>query len=187
MASGYAEYVHEHPPRCIAGLCPRATQRPKPTALLPPHLSVFRTWWGDEADAAFFALGCPCGHRVLSLLAYPGPAGHRGLSEGLTGPLSVRCPACGTSSVLFDTRQHGYDGEQGCNTYAVGTGEAGRYKCPCCAGEEFFLCAGFSYSEPDELAARWHGRGQDYFAGFYLLGQCHRCSALVEIVSFECA
>jgi hypothetical protein len=88
---------------------------------------------------------------------------------------------------LFDTREHGYDGEQGCNTYAVGTGEPVRYPCPRCAGEEFFLCAGFSYSEPGELAEQWPGRAQDFFGGFHLLGQCRRCGEFAEIASFECA
>jgi hypothetical protein len=158
-------------------------QRPQPTVFLPPDLSVFRTW-NHDGEAAFFALGCPCGHQVLSLL---GHTGRDSPGEGITGPLAVRCAACGAVSGLFDTRRHGYDGEQGCNTYAVGAGETAPYGCPSCAGTEFFLCAGFSYSEPGELAESWPGRAQDFFGGFHLLGQCRQCRALAEIASFECA
>lgn len=180
MLTEYVQYVHQHAPRCIAALCPRPIQRPAPTVFLPADLSVFRCWDDDDdTHSAFFSLGCRCGHRLLSLLA------HR--CEGLTGPLAVRCPACGTTAALFDTREHGYDGEQGCNTYAVGTGEPVRYTCPPCGGEDFCLSAGFSYSDPGYLIAKWPGSAQEFFGGFHLLGQCQRCRAVVEIVSFECA
>lgn len=182
----WAEHVREHPPRCIADLCPKETPRPWPTWFLPPHLSVFRTWT-DHGDDVFFMVGCPCGHRAVSLLSYYVPVETLDRDKLLIGPLGVECGRCGSISDLFDTRKHGYDGEQAVNTYLVGEGKPDRFDCPQCGFSRLFLCVGFSYSEPEKLEQTWPGRAQDFFGGFHLVGQCLRCGSIIEIFSFECA
>jgi hypothetical protein len=182
----WAQYVHGHPPRCIAGLHPKPTPRPQPTWLLSPHVSVFRTWT-DDSYAPFFTVGCPCGHRAVALLGYYLPAARGDRDRLLTGPLSLECGHCRAISDLFDTRKHGYDGEQGVNTHRVGEGEPDRFVCPRCGFQRLFLCVGCSYSDPEELEPAWPGRAQDFFGGFHVVGQCLRCGSIVEIASFECA
>jgi hypothetical protein len=182
----WSAYIREHPPRCIAGLCLKHTPRPHPTWFLPPHLSVFRTWT-DNGDDIFFMVGCPCGHRAVSLLRYYLPAETRDRDQLLVGPLAIGCARCGDISDLLDTRKHGYDGEQGVNTYPVGEGKPERFVCPRCTFQCLFLCVGFSYSSPEGLEEAWSERAQDFFGSFHIVGQCLHCGSIIEIFSFECA
>lgn len=183
MATAVVRHVHAHPPRYIATLSPKPTPFLKPTLLLPADLSIHHQRY-DATETASFEIGCPCGNPLLVLLGFwKADSGDR----ILVGPLRVECPKCGANSELFDTREHGYDGEQGVNTHMVGEGRPERFRCPGCNGEAMKLIANFSYGGSDGLSAELQARVQDYFDTFDLVGSCDKCFAIVEITSFECA
>ena len=186
MVSEYIQYVHEHPPRCIAGLNPKPTLHFEPTLRLPPHLTVYYGQY-DVADTVSFVIGCPCGNRAVYLLGYFIETGGRHNDSIFVGPLSLECPKCGLISEFFDTRQHGYDGEQGINTHTIGEGKPDKFACPHCGEAQMIVSPNFCYQGAEDFQGEMQERLQEFFGGFDVVGQCTRCNALVEITSFECA
>lgn len=186
MKSEFVYYVHQFPPRCIAGLNPKPTEHFKPTILLPPYLSVYRAPY-DVSNTASFIIGCPCGNRALHLLGYSEKTKGSYRDRLFVGSLRLECPKCGTVSEFFDTRNHGYDGEQGVNTHITGEGNPERFACPACGVVPMILCSNFSYQGIEDFQGEARKRLQDFFGTMDLVGQCSGCNALVEITSFECA
>jgi len=186
MSSEQVQYFPPKPPRCIAALNPKRTRHSKPTLLLPSHLSVYQGLY-DVAITASFIVGCPCGERAVFLLGYYATNEGRHKDRIFVGPLSIECPLCGVVSEFFDTRKHGWDGEQGVNTHIIGEANPQRFSCPNCGVAPMILCPNFCYEAPEEFEGEMRERPQDFFGGFDIVGQCTRCNALVEITSFECA
>jgi len=123
------------------------------------------------SDAAFFAVGCPCGHRVLTLLGHQGPVGPDGQDEGLTGPLAVKCPACARNRVVRHTRtrlrrrarvQHVCRG--GWRAFSI--------RVPVLRGNRVFPVRRPLLLVAWRIGLTVAGRAQDFFGGFHLLGQC---------------
>jgi hypothetical protein len=164
-------YAHRHPPRCIAGLCPVPLNPP------PPELQA-------TPDAAYFAVGCPCGTRAVYPVGY-----HTKTMYGqdiFVGPLAVECPSCGRESELIDTRKHGYNGEQGGDCNMNGEGRRGRFPCPRCGAVPMTLMPGFSFEGYYFETKR--RRPQDFFGVFWLDCRCSQCGRKVHLVDgFECA
>jgi len=103
------------------------------------------------------------------------------------GPLSLECLKCGAVSEFFDTRRHGYDGEQGVNTHIVGEGRPDRFACPRCGESPVIACANFSYQGVEDFRGEMRKRTQDFFNTLDVVAQCMKCNALIEVTSFECA
>jgi hypothetical protein len=172
-------------PRCIVGLRPRPAAALRPDILSPNTVYPIHQWQRSVRDVSAFAIGCPCGHPAVFLLGYFVTDG--GGAKGFVGPLGLECAKCEAISEFFDTRSHGYDGEQGCNTYVIGEGKPDRFICPRCGVMPFIIRADFSYPEDDCFAAFMKERPQDFFASLSIAGQCMNCNSLIEITSFECA
>ena len=181
MASAHLEYVSQNPPRCVAHLHPIFTQHSKPTLFLSSECSVYRHGGYNVEDIVSFVIGCPCGERAVYLSAY------NVKTDVFVSPLSIECCACGRISEFFDTRKHGYDGEQGVNTHMVGKGNPERFGCPLCGVAPMFLSPNFCYQGIEDLRHDMRERLQDFFSGLDVVGQCTSCNQVVEIASFECA
>jgi hypothetical protein len=186
MSSEQVQHVPRKPPRCITDLNPNPTRHSKPTLLLPPELSVYHGPY-NLADTASFVIGCPCGERAVFLLGYYAETDNHRMDNIFVGPLSIECPKCGVVSEFFDTRKHGYDGEQGVNTHIIGDGNPDRFACPHCGVAPMVLCPNFCYQGVESFRGEMRDRSQDFFGGLDVVGQCTRCNAIVEIAAFECA
>lgn len=183
MVNHIVEYVHRHPPRCIKALCPRPSSETRPAiGPLPPLQAV-----EAGVDSASFTIGCPCGNRGVCLLGYWFLADGRAQEPLFVSPFRLLCLDCGLVLEFFDTRKHGYDGEQGVNTYIVGEGEPDMYVCPRCGARTFVLRPIFWYQSINSMGPNMRERFQDYFDTFELVGQCMECKGAVGIASFECA
>ena len=186
MACSFLQYVAKNSPRCIAALKPIPVSHVHPTLFLPPELSVYRHLVFDAASTVTFEVGCPCGSRVLKLSGYYMPTESRSHVHVFVGPLRVECQDCHLVSDFFDTRKHGYDGEQDCNTHMIGEGVADDCACPSCGLKRMIIYANFTYSRGDDLPNWMSERPQDFFDGFNLIGKCTGCYQTCEIASFEC-
>lgn len=190
MPSKFVQYVHQHPPRCVANVNAKPTQHFKPTLRLPGHLSIYYEGYGEGdiagVDTASFIIGCPCNCRTVYLLGYCVTAeGHR--EDTYFGvPLSIECTTCGAISEFFDTREHGRDGEQGCNTHRIGVGKPDRFACPHCGEAPGIVCVNFSYQGVEDFDDEMLERKQDFFNTLDVVVQCMKCNALIEVTSFEC-
>jgi hypothetical protein len=176
-------YVREHPPRCIAALSPKPVDHAVPTLRLPLFDSIYGNY--DHENTASFIVNCPCGCPSVYLLGYH--ITNKKNETGVVGPLGIECSMCRMVSEVFDTRKHGYDGEQGVNTYHVGEGTPERFICPVCGAVPMIVNANFHYSDFAGLRSDMRTRAQDFFDGFDVVGQCTRCNSVIEITSFECA
>ncbi len=190
MPGEVVRYVHQHPPRCISGVNGKPTGRSTPTLRLPWDQSIYHGQYGEEdilgVDTASFVIGCQCSCRAVYLLGYyVTPKGHK--DAVFVGPLSLECPKCGAVSRFFDTRNHGYDGEQGINTHIIGEGMPNRFACPDCGEAPVIVCVNFSYHGFERFYGEMWERRQDFFNTLDVVAQCTKCNALVEVTSFECA
>jgi predicted RNA-binding Zn-ribbon protein involved in translation (DUF1610 family) len=190
MPSEFVQYVLQHPPRCISGVNPEPTPHSKPTLKLPRHLSVYHGQYGERdiagVDTASFVIGCSCGCRAAYLLGYYVISYGRHRDTVFVGPLSLECSKCGAICEFFDTRKHGYDGEQGVNTCIIGKGRPDRFACPRCGEKPVIVRANFSYQGVEEFQGEMRERRQDFFNTFDVVAQCTNCNAQVEVTSFEC-
>ena len=105
-------------------------------------------------------------------------------------PLAVRCEVCGRITELIDTNRHGYDAEIGA-IVATRRGEGDRveHECKECGRKPLRLWVRFECSHNlfDRGIGEFHGREQELFSWFSLVGQCSGCSALLSVADFECA
>lgn len=186
MALDDIQYVSLHPPRCITTLNPKPVEHSKPTLLLPRHLTIYHDGYDPSATASFI-IGCPCGCRSVHLRGYYTTSKDSNSDGGFVGPLSIECTHCSAISEFFDTRKHGYDGEQGVNTYIVGKGKPDSFICLGCRAAKLLICANFSYQAFENFGPEMRKQPQDYFDTLDIVGQCMHCHALIEVTSFECA
>ena len=190
MSGEFVQYVHQHPPRCISGVNAVPTQHFRPTLRLPRHLSTYHGQYGDGdihgVDPVSSVIGCSCGCRAVYLLGYNVLDEGPGKDMVLVGPLSVKCQECGRVSKFFDTREHGYDGEQGCNTYIIGKGKPNKFSCPRCGEAPMIVCVNFSYQGVEGFRGEMRKRKQDFFNTLGVVVQCTKCNVLIEATWFEC-
>lgn len=185
MSSDVVRYVHQHPPRCISELHPQPSELMRPSVCLRPNHSIYHcSDW--DADTAFFTVACPCGERAVHLLGYYVADG-RDEDRAITGPLFLACHGCGLVSQLFDSRKHGYDGEQGVNTYIAGEGDPEIIACPKCGEMPLIVHPRFTYQDAASYNDEMHERLEDYFNTFGVVGECTGCHNIIEIAWFECA
>ncbi len=190
------QYVREHPPRCIASLNPKVVEHAIPTLRLPWLDSIYHENY-DWENTVSFMLRCPCGFPSIYLLGYCVNVDNASTETGFVGPLSIECSKCSTIAEIFDTRKHGYDGEQGVNTCiwvnlhvfkpCYRRRGARHYACPICGVTPLIVSANFHYTDFEDLGPEMRKRAQDFFDGFDVVGQCTRCHSVIEITSFECA
>jgi hypothetical protein len=185
MTHDHIQFVHEHPPRCIANLKPKPVEHAVPTLRLPSLDSVYHNY--DSDNTASFLVSCPCGCPSVYLLGHDVAANARSRDTVYVGPLRLECSVCLLVSEFFDSRKHGYDGEQGVNTHIIGEGEPDRYACPICGVTPMIISANFHYQDFADLATEMRKRAQDFFDGFDVVGQCTQCHSVIEITSCECA
>jgi hypothetical protein len=161
------EYMRDHPPRCLDGLC-----RPAPDELL----SFLQKQFG--ADSTVFTPVCECSQEFVTVSS----------SEGFS-PTSISCSQCGKGRVVFDPTQHGYDGELGHNADTeMATAEP--VICSKCGGEHLRLALCFQYSgETDVLEDEDPPdvKPEDLFGWVMIAGQCAKCQAIQEVCQGECA
>jgi len=159
------------PPRCLNDL-----ERQKDASLLQS--------WTDVDFVAAFSLSCLCGSRNLALL------GEANDEIGLMSPIRVSCPACGKERLLFDVKQHGYDGEFGHGTgYGGATAADSSLRCKACEGSHFEVCVWLTYQfySLDEFSEIPQHEIPNYFDGFGIDGRCSSCSKYSYVGQFECA
>ena len=189
MPSKFVEYVHAKPPRCLSMVSAKPTERLIPTIKKPPHESIYYGDYGKPGDiegTASFIVGCSCGCFLVYLLGY-NVMPENGHDSVFVGPLGLECPRCGAVAEFFDTRKHGYDGEQGVNTHYVGTGDPSRVACPTCGETPMFVCVNFSYNQGVEnFEGEMAKRSQDFFNTLDVVVQCSKCNCSIEVTSFEC-
>jgi len=190
MATEFIKFVHDHPPRCVADLNPKPTAQFEPSIKLPSHLTVFHDLCdpqeSDYYDTVSFVIGCPCGKRAVHLLGYHITTEGRRPDAFLVGPLSIECNECKLIFPFFDTRLHGYDGEQGVNTHSIGHGAPEVFRCPHCGPQPLIISASFTYVVDNEFKGVSRERPQDFFTGIVILAQCTKCNSLIEATWFEC-
>lgn len=170
----YVRVAHVNPPRCIAQL------RPLPLLELADGMEV-------HPFIAYFTVGCPCGGREAFLLGYPFKSSPHDSEPFFLSPLAIECADCKQVSELFDSRQHGYDGEQGENCCKVGEGERVRVLCPNCGEAPMVIMPSFAYQFYDDDLDEWGDRMQDFFDGFGVDVRCVKCGRLTSPSGFECA
>jgi hypothetical protein len=174
METQLVAFAHEHPPRCIAGARPAPLRQPLPGVDAYPFM-------------AYFTVGCLCGERATYPLGYHAKSEGSRLTAIFISPLAIECPVCERVSEILDTREHGFEGEQGCDCNMLGEGPRSRFPCPTCGVVPMVVIPGFSYQGDDFDPEAWGGRPQDYFGAYWLYGQCSQCGGVVEIAGFECA
>ena len=158
------------PPRCVA-------------AFVVEPLSAPESAWECWDELALLHLGCPCGSRQFRVLGFP----HA--EAGLLCPITLECPACGASALLFDIAEHGYDAELDGSCYSMrGEGAPQPFSCSC-SGVRFDVFASFSYQiEPiDDLDADVIAHIEDFFDGFALPLRCVACGKTQWASEYECA
>jgi hypothetical protein len=105
-------------------------------------------------------------------------------------PLAARCEACGRITELIDTNRHGYDAEIGALVATMrGEGDRVEHECKECGRKPLRLWARFEYSRDlfDRGIREFHGREQELFSWFSLVGHCSGCSSLILVADYECA
>lgn len=171
--------VQQHPPTCLSGF--RAT---------PAHAERWNDWAG-------WSLVCSCGATKGRLQGHPlkecnpeydGP-------PLFVSPLAFLCSACGNTTEIIDTKQHGYNSEigkaegQSCDSNYRGTGQRQNVPCPECGASEFSITAYCAYPHFDliedepELAPR----AQEYIDSFDCRGRCTSCGKESSLANFELA
>ncbi|MEO8505614.1 MAG: hypothetical protein ABI609_17090 [Acidobacteriota bacterium] len=162
------------PPRCLAGLSVRRIE------IRCLALARFST---------AFAIACPCGGQLGSVLGYPSATLNQGHVAGreLTSPLSFLCMTCEVTTPFFDSALHGYRGEMGSSAKPRGTGGPAAYDCPACAARLFALTLHFEYAEAafDLLEDDPATALQDYFQRLSLSGTCEACLSASTIADLE--
>lgn len=188
-------HFQTHPPRCLSKFVARPTDLPgaifdghSPISLedLPPE-------WDDKFGPRhlnpIFELGCRCGEKLFFVHGYRWSEQADGQPIVFMSPLTLECISCGTSNVVFDSNQHGYDAEFGYRSNVVPSDDQRIvFECERCGRQPLHCYARFELrnnmiGEIPEFA----GREQDLFSWFTLAGRCLRCSELLTIGEFECA
>jgi hypothetical protein len=189
MPSKFVEYVQTHAPHCLAGIMTRPSGCPVPAIEFPNQFISPRKYSERETsgiDTVAFHIGCTCGCFAVYLLGFNKLSEH-GKLPIFVGPLSIECPECGAVTEFFDTRKHGYDGEQGVNTHITGTGKPDRFACASCRSLPMSIYVRFTYSGVDRFRGEMQARPQDFFETLDVVVQCTGCNVAVEVISFECA
>jgi hypothetical protein len=168
------DYAYRHPPRCIKDLNP-----------VPLEDSVAGLKRYDYV--AYFRVRCPCAEPNAYLLGHFWEGEGRTPAKIFVSPLAVECPSCGRVSELIDTRQHGWDGEQGCDCNKTGEGPRVRFPCPQCGDAPLAVIPGFSYQGHEYDPLNLRTRQQDMFGWFLLYARCSRCGNLWSVTDFETA
>lgn len=189
MPSTFVEYVQSNPPTCLAGVNSKPARCPMP-ALAYPNEFISPGKYSDrevlDIHTVPFQIGCSCGCFVVFLLGHNKVSEYRKLPI-FVGPLGIECSECEKVSEFFDTRKHGYDGEQGVNTHITGTGRPKRFACPSCRSLPTSLYARFTYQGVERFSGEMKVRPQDFFDTLDIVVQCSGCNVAVEVISFECA
>ena len=162
---------------------PKPVDQAVPTLRLPSLHSIYSNY--DRANTASFVVKCPCGCPSVYLSGYYVTNDRE--DTVFVGPLRIECSVCSQVSEFFDSRTHGYDGEQGVNTLIVGKGKPDRSSCPICGIVPMIVSVNFHYSDLEHLGSEMRKRAQDFFDGLDVTGQCTHCDSVIEITSFECA
>ncbi len=158
----------EHPPRCIRG---RSVREDK-----PPKFELHEN--------------CACLRVVAKsseegLTVYTRRAGDEegGFSLALVGSLKPE-----RAALYFDSRIHGYDGEQSdpVPERARPMGRVKQLTCPKCKGRHFHVYAVFECSD-DEDTAQEEARRQDSYSWFWLVSKCLYCRWAGTVCDVECA
>jgi hypothetical protein len=108
---------------------------------------------------------------------------------GLSGPITIRCPACSVEALLFDVERYGYDGEYGHGTaYEPLVGPLEHYSCRACGHHDFDTHPWFTYqfgslAEFDGLSTELV---PNYFDSFGIDLRCASCATWCSIASYEC-
>lgn len=168
------KYYTAHTPRCISEF--------EVTAVDLAHVEF--DGHGEELNITF-KLQCTCGSQCGKILMqYYHDDGI------LSDPISFQCDSCGKISPVFDSRYQGYDGELGHHSDEPEQKEAFKpYHCQTCHKSVMEIMVRFEY--PDDLFDDdfddFHGKEQDLFSWFTLLGTCQQCHTFQYIEDVECA
>lgn len=171
--------VQEHAPSCLSGF-----------RVSPPGAESWNDWAG-------WSLACSCGATQGKVLGHslkdcnPKYDG----SPVFVSPLAFECSACGKTTEIIDTQEHGYNSEigklegGGGDSNYRGSGERQPIPCPQCNASEFSVTARFLHSHFDLIddEPELEPRAQEFFDGFDCVGKCAACNAESSLAGFELA
>lgn len=160
-------HYRAHPPRCLDGL--RAT---------PIDVDWKFDGHGEPVNTVF-ELACACGGSQFVAMCYADD------HEEVCSPISLHCGACDAVYEIFDSGEHGYDGEagdlpgdEGDGPYDLETREV---------DEPFEAVVRFEYPSDHLGDAQWAGREQDLYSWFTLLARDPATKKLEHLYDVECA
>lgn len=162
-------YLRSHPPRCVRT---RAVLETKPPA-------------GLSAEAICFRLDPQALSKALTIY------GRATRGEGMLGsPVLVGSLEVDRAALYFDSRIHGFDGENSppAPEKARPIGRLKQLVCPKCGGRLFHVWAAF---EPDDegqgTPVSGRPRPEDLFTWFWLHAKCAACRWRDTVTDVECA
>jgi hypothetical protein len=112
----------------------------------------------------------------------------------LASPVTLACVSCNSSSVIFDSKKHGYDPVATGDSYSLfgpewDGAERVTYACPNCQNRALRYVARFEY--PGDLHSDgfsdFRGLEQDLFSWISLVFLCPSCRASGIFFDCECA
>ena len=160
-------YMEKHSPRCLGSL----------VTLAPPDLRRYIQELLGANTTAFSPI-CECGNDVAGI-AVPSDF----------GPTEISCAKCGKTRVVFDPRQHGYDGECG-NNADVEISESDAHACSRCGNRTFQIALGFQYSGETDILEETDPpkvNPEDLFGWFMAAVRCQKCGNIEKAAEEECA
>jgi hypothetical protein len=165
-------HYRAHPPRALAGL--RVT---------PIDLDFTFDGHGEPINA-IFEVACPCGCAQFTVSG--------GLDDDeIRDPIELECDECEEVYVVFNGKEHGYDGEQrnAGDDYPEPDDYNELHPTEFEAPHEIVVRFEFGSEElgnPDG-AAKWRGREQDLFTWFTLLARNAETKEIAFLYDSECA
>jgi hypothetical protein len=172
-AAEQVAYYRSHPPRAISGL--RVT----------PIDVEFQFDGHGEPINSIFEVACPCGSAQFTV------SGGLDEDDEIRAPIELACDGCEALYDVFDSNEHGYDGEL--------LDTAADYPEPDDYNElhptEFEapheIVIRFEYGSEElgspDRPAEWRGREQDLFTWFTLLARDPETKQLAFLYDSECA
>lgn len=165
------------PPGCFSAFTADYLQETDGEAILDEHCFVA------------FTLTCKCGNRSLVPAATPVDSNHQKVplesAAMLLAPVVVSCPECGNSSIVFDPRVHGWDGQIGESASAIGDDDPSP-----CFSTGGLIQVDVSYQGEESysnLAADGVQNLEDYFDTISISIRPDGSDEWQEVVSYECA
>lgn len=167
---GFAKVLSAQAPRLLKPFVPKKTK-------------------ADVRDKSFeYEIACRCGGEAWAVNGGSAGTPHDPNAPGMLAPIRVTCTGCNREELLFDPREHGYDGEYGNDTSEVNREDSERAVCAACSGRDFRVRVWLAYAlDPSDLkdSPALAARPQDFFTSISVHGACAECGAERNFTWYE--